>query len=103
MLFNRVKLPDEIRIALEEERLVVFAGAGVSMPPPSNLPSFRGLASKIAGEVPVDTDSLDRFLGKLAREKKTDVHAAAARLIYGDHTKPTLLHREVLRLFGQPF
>ena len=100
MFFNRVKLPDEIRIALEEERLVIFVGAGVSMPPPSNLPSFNGLASQIAGGSPVPAGSEDGFLGKLAHEQRTDVQAAAARLVYGKHTKPTLLHREILRLFG---
>jgi len=70
------------------------------MAPPSNLPSFPGLASQIAGGGSIEAGPLDRFLGKLAREKQTDVHAAAARLVYGNHTCPTLLHHEVLRLFG---
>ncbi|MDB5342861.1 MAG: hypothetical protein JWP89_1238 [Schlesneria sp.] len=100
MFFNGVRLPDELRIALEEERLVIFAGAGVSMPEPSNLPSFNDLASKIAGGERVDPGREDRFLGKLERERKTDVHAAASRLLHGEHTRPTLLHTEMLRLFS---
>ncbi|NQV28773.1 MAG: DUF4020 domain-containing protein [Rhodopirellula sp.] len=100
MFFNSVRLPDEVRIALEEERLVVFVGAGVSCPPPSNLPLFDGLASQIAGGKKVKPGTEDRFLGKLARENQTDVHAAAARIVFGEHTKPTVLHREILRLFG---
>src|SRR5690606_1380044 len=42
----------------------------------------------------------DRFLGELARIAQTDVHAAAARILFGKHTKPTALHSEILRLFG---
>ena len=70
------------------------------MPEPSHLPSFNSLASQISGEQ-VEPGREDRFLGKLERERKTDVHAAASRLLYGDHTSPTLLHREILRLFGE--
>jgi len=101
MFFDGVRLPDQLRIALEEERLVVFAGAGVSMPPPSNLPSFNALASQIAGGDAVEPGREDRFLGKLERERKTDIHSAAARILHGEHTSPTLLHRDSLRVFGE--
>ena len=100
MFFNGVRLPDEIRIALEEERLVVFAGAGVSVPPPSNLPLFNGLASQIAAGIAVEAGREDRVLGKLARDG-TNVHAAAAQILCNEDTLPTLLHREILRLFGE--
>jgi len=101
MIFNGVRLPDEIRIALEEERLVVFAGAGISVPPPSCLPLFNGLASQICGGKSVAPGREDRVLGKLARDG-TDVHGAAARILYNENTKPTQLHDEILRLFGAP-
>lgn len=101
MIFNGVRLPDEIRIALEEGRLVVFAGAGISVPPPSDLPLFNGLASQICGGKLVAPGREDRVLGKLARDG-TDVHAAAARILYNENTKPTQLHDEILRLFGTP-
>lgn len=100
MFFNRVPLPDEIRIALEEERLVIFAGAGVSLAPPSNLPTFAGLAAEIAGGGPVESAPLDRFLGMLVRERQTDVHSITAKIVFGPHTKHTLLHTEVMRLFS---
>lgn len=100
MFLEGVELPDELRIALEENRLVIFTGAGVSVPPPSSLPTFNALASQIAGGESVITEQFDRYLGKLQRERNTNVHAAAARIVYGDHTKPTLLHREILRVFG---
>ena len=101
MIFNGVRLPDEIRIALDEGQLVIFAGAGVSVPPPSKLPLFNGLASQICGGKAVAVGREDRILGKLARDG-TDVHAAAARILYNEDTQPTQLHGEILRLFGKP-
>jgi hypothetical protein len=101
MIFNGVRLPDEVSIALEEGRLVVFAGAGISVPPPSNLPLFNGLASQIWSGNPVEPRHEDRLLGRLARDG-TDVHAAAARILYHEGTQPTKLHGEILRLFGTP-
>lgn len=98
MIFADVRLPDEIRIALEEGRLVIFAGAGISMPPPSNLPSFNGLASEICG-FPVEKGKEDRALGKIARNG-TLVHPAVARRLYNSKTHPTELHKQILRLFG---
>ena len=98
MIFADVKLPDEIRIALEEGRLVIFAGAGISMPPPSSLPSFNGLAAEICG-VTVEKGKEDRALGKAARNG-TQVHSAVARRLYNSKTHPTELHKQILRLFG---
>ncbi|HUR47841.1 MAG TPA: hypothetical protein VMZ27_18295 [Candidatus Saccharimonadales bacterium] len=63
MIFAGVRLPDQIRIALEEGRLVIFAGAGISVPPPSNLPLFNGLACRICGEIPVTSGKEDQVLG----------------------------------------
>lgn len=98
MFFADVRLPDEIRIALEEGRLVIFAGAGISMPPPSSLPSFNGLAAEICG-VPVEKGKEDRALGKAARNG-TLVHEAVARRLYNPETHPTELHKQILHLFG---
>jgi len=78
---------------------VVFAGAGVSFPPPSNIPLFNGLASQISGGLTVRKGWEDRFLGKLVRDG-TDVHAAATRLVFHKHTSPTQLHFEILRIFN---
>lgn len=50
MWINRdVDLPQALVTAQREGRLVIFAGAGVSMGPPANLPSFEELAIQIAG------------------------------------------------------
>src|ERR1035438_5586933 len=98
MIFADVKLPDEIRIALEEGRLVIFAGAGISIPPPSNLPSFNGLAREICG-FPVEQGKEDRALGKQARGG-TDVHSAAARRLHNSERHQTETHKQILRIFG---
>jgi len=50
MWINRdVDLPQALVSAQRDGRLVVFAGAGVSMGPPSTLPSFDALAAAISG------------------------------------------------------
>jgi hypothetical protein len=96
MIFAGVRLPDQIRIAFEEDKLVIFAGAGVSLPAPSNLPSFNGLVRQICGQPSVQSAKEDQVLGKLARNG-TDVHAAAAKILYHSKTHPTELHKQALR------
>jgi PAS domain-containing protein len=100
MIFAGVRLPEEIRIAQENERLVIFAGAGVSVGPPSKLPNFNRLASLVAGGRPVNYGHEDKFLGKLKHEG-TDVHAATARLLLDPKSSPTKLHEQILALFGR--
>jgi len=101
MIFASVRLPDPIRIALEEDRLVIFAGAGVSLPPPSNLPLFNGLACQICGLSSVPPGKEDQALGKMARNG-ADVHAAAAKILFHPKTHPTDLHKQALGIFGSP-
>ena len=48
LLTDHVDIPTELIRAQEEERLVVFAGAGVSMASPSNIPGFVDLAKAVA-------------------------------------------------------
>jgi hypothetical protein len=43
-----VDIPEALLAAQRDGRLVIFAGAGVSMGPPSNLPGFSKLAKQIA-------------------------------------------------------
>ena len=42
-----VNIPDELERQLKRDRLVLFVGAGVSVP--SGLPGFFGLAAELAG------------------------------------------------------
>ncbi len=101
MIFGGIRLPDEIRIAHEEKRLVVFAGAGISVPVPSGLPLFNELVKQIGDGSNVEAGQEDRVLGELHR-RGTDVQAAVAQRLYHQNTKPTPLHRAILRLFKTP-
>jgi len=67
VLCDSIDLPDELVAAQEQGRLVIFAGAGVSMGAPSNLPSFKQLTERIAENTGYDpTEPYDVFLGTLA-------------------------------------
>lgn len=85
--------------ALRDDNLVVFAGAGVSMGAPSNLPSFKKLASEIAqGTDHAPIEPWDRFLGQL-KHAGVPVHERAARALSDPGSAPTTLHRDLLRVF----
>ena len=94
-----IDFDDSILDALRDERLVIFAGAGVSVGPPSNLASFWKLTVDIAqgtGLAPVEP--LDRFLGQL-HHRNVAVHERAAQLLSPLGSAPNVLHYDLLRLF----
>lgn len=91
---------DRILDAIEDSKLVVFAGAGVSMGPPSNLDNFWKLAEKIARNTGLTPDlPLDRFLGVL-EHRGVAVHQRAVELLSPEGSAPNDLHRDLIRLFG---
>lgn len=98
-----INFPQEIIKAIREERLVVFAGAGVSKGEPANLPNLRDLADDIAkqaGESSLkETEPEDRFLGQL-HKKQVEVHRLAANILNRGSFTP--LHQNLLRLFRNP-
>lgn len=97
-----IEFDDRILDALRDNRLVVFAGAGVSMGPPSNLASFWHLTNDIAQGTGLEpTVPLDRFLGQL-HHRKVAVHERAAQLLAPDGSAPNTLHQDLLRLFRTP-
>jgi hypothetical protein len=94
-----IEFDDRIFDALRDDRLVVFAGAGVSMGPPSNLPSFWKLTCDIAqGTSLTPSAPLDRFLGQL-HHQDVAVHERAAQLLSPAGSAPNALHHDLLRLF----
>ncbi len=94
-----IEFDDRIFDALRDDRLVVFAGAGVSMGPPSSLPSFWKLTCDIAqGTGPAPSEPLDRFLGQL-HHRNVAVHERAAHLLSPAESAPNALHHDLLRLF----
>lgn len=76
-----IDFPDPLWDALRNRRLVVFAGAGLSMGKPAKLPDFGHLAKEIAnGERMLKGESEDRFLGRL-HHQGVNVHQLAAEIL----------------------
>lgn len=101
MKLGSIEFDDCLVDAVRDDNLVIFAGAGVSMGPPSNLASFWKLTCDIAqgtGLAPGERDPLDRFLGKL-HHRKVDVHERAAQLLSPAGSAPNALHHDLLRIF----
>jgi hypothetical protein len=99
MRFGDIDIPSELLKALRDSKLVIFAGAGVSMGAPANLPDFTRLASLVAaGTGKSPEDPVDRFLGRLHHDR-VDVHARVVKELGRPETAPTTLHCDLLRLF----
>ena len=87
---------------MRREKLVIFAGAGVSMGKPAGLPDFEDLARKVGlgtGEVSRDDESEDAYLGRLQQSRDVQVHKLAAQELQRLNPKPTDLHRDLLRTY----
>ena len=102
MKFAETDLPNEIIHALQKKKLVVFAGTGVSMGEPANLPSYDGLANEIArrtGEIyDEESDDPEVFLDRLKKENK-NVHKITHSILDSSDAQPTSLHRNLLKIF----
>jgi hypothetical protein len=104
-----IELPHAIEQALKNDKLVLFCGAGVSAAPPSNLPGFRGLVEKIAGDLgrpellPADPNipvQFDVVMGELD-ELQHDVHARVTAHLKST-VSPNSYHRDLLQIFSTP-
>lgn len=95
-----ISVDNRILDAARDGTLVVFAGAGVSMGPPSHLPDFKALAAYIADGTgsPVE-EPFDRFLGQL-HLRGVPVHKRAAVLLSVTDSRPKELHKDLLRIFA---
>jgi len=100
MRINSVDFPDSLFRAQKDSSLVVFAGAGVSRPAPSNFPDFPLLAEQVAAGVlkRENDEPVDRFLGKL-KDKGVEVHDKVRRILSDPTSKPNPVHIDLLRLF----
>ncbi|HEV2304200.1 MAG TPA: DUF4020 domain-containing protein [Candidatus Acidoferrales bacterium] len=100
MRIRDVNFPEALLSAQKEDNLVIFAGAGVSMPPPSNYPDFPGLASTVASGVLIqrEEEPTDRFLGRL-RDQGIMVHALVKEILTNPGSEPNSLHVDLLKLF----
>jgi hypothetical protein len=100
MRINNVDFPEPLFEAQKNGALVVFAGAGVSIPPPSNFPNFDSLAEQVAAGVlnREKDEPVDRFLGRL-KDRHVEVHDIVRRILSDPTSKPNALHTALLRLF----
>ena len=101
MLISNIDFPDAVIDALHERRLVVFAGAGVSMDKPACLPNFKSLTESIAkgtGKTQRNGETFEQFLGRL-QDQDVKVHVRAKRRLDRDKPEPTDLHQDLLRLY----
>lgn len=106
MRVGSIELPDELVDAHTEGRLVLFVGAGASVPEPTCLPTYPKLVTKVAeqSERQVSGASLvrpDLVLSEL-KSDGIDVHACVHRLISNPpdrpEPEPNRLHKAVASL-----
>lgn len=95
-----VDLPEELLTAQRDGKLVVFAGAGVSMGPPSNLPSFSELADQVGGTTAPHSrnEAFDRYFGRL-ESMGWDLQSLVCDIIDSPASQPNRLHELLVALF----
>lgn len=101
MFINGIDFPNEIIEAIMNEKLVIFAGAGVSKGEPTCLPDFQELAEQVAmgtGETQKNDESCELFLGRL-KDKKINVNKRTADILSGGELSPNKLHEHIVELF----
>jgi hypothetical protein len=102
MRLQDVDIPQPIIDAQRQGKLVLFAGAGVSMDAPSDYPSFLKLAEEIGGAAfpKPDNEPVDRYLGRLEQEGIA-VHERVKQRLSLPDSLPNHLHQSIVRLFGR--
>lgn len=102
MKIKNIDFPKRLLNALRDDKLVVFAGAGVSKGAPACLPLFAELADMIAqgtGEALQEGEPIDRFLGRL-QNAGVDVHVRAKEALSCEDREATELHHNLLRIYS---
>ena len=101
MKFGTVDIPNSLLDDLHNNKVVVFAGAGVSMGEPACLPNFEALTEIIArgtGEAKRESENLEQFLGRLL-DRRVQVHDIAKSVLSREGLVPAPLHGNLLKLF----
>ena len=98
---HNVDLPDELIQAHQDGKIVLFVGAGASMPAPANHPSFKSLVEELgtlAKFEPLSPDEpMDQYLGRL-EAANFDVKRHTFELLNSRESEPNSLHRAIARL-----
>lgn len=107
MYVSGTDLPTGLVEAHASGELVIFVGAGASIPPPSALPSFKDLVREIRDtsklqtrftDDDLDNQPLDEILGKINDDHGVDVHQRIHELTSKDGSQPSPLHEAIVRL-----
>lgn len=98
MWLESVEIPERLVSAHTDGNLVLFVGAGASVDEPSGLPTFHGLAKRLAEDSqrqpPADVEALDKALGSL-KMSGVDVHLKVREIIGDPASKPNELHQAI--------
>jgi hypothetical protein len=101
-ILGKIKdFPTKLLDAQENGNLVIFAGSGISMGAPSNLPSFNGLVEDIAKVNNKEYNSkepLEVFLGKL---QQTNLKFQIQKLLGNPESIPKEIHKSIIKLYKQ--
>lgn len=100
MRIRQVEFPPAVLDAQRTGRLVIFAGAGVSVDAPSNYPDFHALAARTGGDSHPrqEGEAIDRYLGRLSAVGLT-VHERVRRILSSPHSVPNLTHQALINIF----
>lgn len=104
MYLKDIDFPNKIIDSIQNHTLVVFAGAGASVDPPTSLPNFEKLAKEIAegtGYTLKKSDSCEVFLGML-KAQGIPVNEQAAEILSGTCVEHNKLHEAIIDLFPDP-
>lgn len=103
MYLNNIDFPNQILDAVQDNKLVVFAGAGASVDKPTSLPNFANLAKEIAEDTgkTLKKEPCEVFLGAL-KAGGIDVNGIAARILSDSCIKHNALHEAIVDLFSSP-
>ena len=103
MYLNNIDFPNQILDAVQDNKLVVFAGAGASVDKPTSLPNFANLAKEIAEDTgkTLKKEPCEVFLCAL-KAGGIDVNGIAARILSDSCLKHNALHEAIVDLFSSP-
>jgi hypothetical protein len=102
MIVKGVEFPEQLILDQRAGKLVIFAGAGVSLDRPSSLPKFVELTETIVFRKLKNHEKskLDHVLGA-SELAGVNVHRAAKEILDRKDSRPTILHKSLLSLFPE--
>ncbi|MFL8906464.1 SIR2 family protein [Helcococcus kunzii] len=103
MIINEIEYPNRLVEAIINNKLVVFAGAGVSMGKPTNLPSFKALSeqiSQLTAEPKRKNEPDEQYLGRV-KNLGHDVHQNVCKNLNESNLQPNEYHDILIGLFNE--